>query len=155
MMKALCVDDEILLLEILKKSVLESPDISEVAGFRSAIEALDWAKENPDGFDIAFLDIQIQKMNGLELAEELRKLNHRLPVVFCTGYEEYALDAFKVHAAGYLTKPIHPADVQEQIDTIKEILDLEDNKKLEVKCFGNFEVYADGKPLSFKRKKSK
>lgn len=154
-MKALCVDDEAILLQVLKQSVEASPDITETACFQSAVDALEWVKENP--VDIAFLDIQIHQMTGLELAEELKAINPRLPIVFCTGYDNYAREAFKVHASGYLSKPIYPEDVQEQIDAIREMMGgfEEDEPKLVVECFGNFEVYADGKPLVFKRKKSK
>lgn len=154
-MKALCVDDEAILLEVLKRSVEASDDIDETVCFQSATEALEWTKENP--VDIAFLDIQIHQMTGLELASELKAIYPKLPIIFCTGYDNYAREAFKVHASGYLTKPIYPEDVQEQIDIIKEMMGgLDDGTpKLKVQCFGNFEVYADGKPLVFKRKKSK
>lgn len=154
-MKALCVDDEAILLNVLKKAVGESPDIDEVVGFSSGKKALAWAQENM--FDIAFLDIQIGQMTGIDLAKELKNLYPSLPIVFCTGYNQYALDAFKVHAVGYLTKPIRANDVQEQIDNIKEMTgyNKEDQKRFRIQCFGNFECYVDEAPLEFKRKKSK
>lgn len=153
-MKALCVDDEAILLKVLQRSVEASPDINETFCFSSARKALEFAKEHP--VDIAFLDIQINQMNGLELAEKLLAQYPTLPVIFCTGYDQYAREAFNVHAFGYLNKPIYPEDVQEQIDRIKSIYkDVEQEQKLKVECFGNFEVYANGKQLMFKRKKSK
>lgn len=154
-MRALCVEDEAILLQILKQSVEESPDISEAACFSNGKDAIEYARENL--IDIAFLDIQIHKMTGLELAETLRKIYPGLPVVFCTGYDSYALDAFKIHASGYILKPIGPEDIQEQIDSIKAIRGdwKKAARKLKVQCFGNFEVYADGKPLRFKRSKAK
>lgn len=154
-MKALCVDDEAILLNVLKKAVGESPDVDEVIGFSSAKKALEWAKDND--FDIAFLDIQIGQVTGLDLAKELKKMIPSLPIVFCTGYNQYALEAFKVHAVGYLTKPIHAKDVQEQIDNIKQMTgyDKENEKRFRIQCFGNFECYVDDVPLEFKRKKSK
>lgn len=153
-MRAICVDDEAILLRVLENAVKKSPDISSVAKFSNGNAAIEYAKSNP--IDIAFLDIEIHKMTGIELATELRKIYPKLIVVFCTGYDKYALDAFKIHANGYLTKPIYAEDVQEQIDNIKSIMgDANDNKKLVVKCFGNFEVYYNDKPLEFKRNKSK
>lgn len=154
-MKALCVDDEAILLGVLKKAVGESPDIDEVVGFSSGKKALAWAQEN--AFDIAFLDIQIGQMTGIDLARELKEMYPALPVIFCTGYGQYALDAFKVHAVGYLTKPIRAKDVQEQIDNIKEMTgyNKENEKRFRIQCFGNFECYVDDVPLEFKRKKSK
>ena len=73
--------------------------------------------------------------------------------MFCTGHEEYAIPAFKLHASGYLLKPISAADVQAEIDNIKGIRQRE--KPLTAKCFGNFEVYANGEILGFKRSKTK
>lgn len=152
-MRALCVDDEPILLRALSKAVESSSDIDEIKSFSNGKDALEYAAGNK--IDIAFLDIQIHKMNGIELAQELRKIYPKLPVIFCTGYNEYALEAFKIHANGYLTKPIRAADVREQIDNIKEMLGIGETKKLKVTCFGNFEVTYDGKPLNFKRAKAK
>lgn len=152
-MKAICVDDEAILLRVLEKAVSQSPDIENVAKFSNGKAAIEYAKNNP--LDIAFLDIEIHKMTGIELAVELRKIHPKLFVVFCTGYDHYALDAFKIHANGYLTKPIYAADVQEQIDNIKKMAGFEDNEKLTVQCFGNFEIFYRNEPVSFKRNKSK
>lgn len=151
-MRALCVDDEMILLRVLENAVAQSSDIDSVVSFSNGKSAIEYAKNNT--IDIAFLDIEIHKMNGIELATELRKINPKLFVIFCTGYDHYALDAFKIHANGYLTKPIYADAVQEQIDNIKLLIG-DDKDKLVVKCFGNFEVYYKDKPLDFKRNKSK
>lgn len=151
-MRALCVDDEAILLRVLENAVEQSPDIQGVAKFSNGRDAIEYAKNNP--IDIAFLDIEIHQMTGIELAVELRKIHPKLFVVFCTGYEQYALGAFKIHANGYLTKPIYAEDVQEQIDNIKSLIG-ETSDKLVIKCFGNFEVYYNNKPVEFKRNKSK
>jgi two-component SAPR family response regulator len=74
-------------------------------------------------------------------------------IIFCTGYEEYAIPAFKLHASGYLLKPISAEDVQGEIDNIKGLRQKE--RVLTVKCFGNFEVYAKNETLIFKRLKTK
>ncbi|MBO5946124.1 MAG: hypothetical protein J6Q69_05895, partial [Clostridia bacterium] len=92
-------------------------------------------------------------MGGLALAEKIVALRQNCRIVFCTGYEEYAISAFKLHASGYLLKPISAADVQTEIDNIKGQLKKE--KCLTVKCFGNFEVYAKNEAVVFKRLKSK
>jgi two-component SAPR family response regulator len=92
-------------------------------------------------------------MGGISLAEKILALRPNSKIVFCTGYEEYAIPAFKIHASGYLMKPISAEDVQGEIDNIKGVRIKE--KLLEVKCFGNFEVYVKGERLHFKRSKSK
>ena len=103
--------------------------------------------------DIAFLDINMRGIGGLGLAEKLTELHPRCKIIFCTGYEEYAVSAFQLHASGYLMKPITAEAVQKEIDHIKGIKATE--KLLTIKCFGNFEVLYNGKSLPFKRKKTK
>ncbi len=150
-MIAIAVDDEVLMLGALVAAIEASPDITEVTRFSGCDEALDFVKENP--VDVAFLDINMRGMGGLALAEKIVAVCPECKIVFCTGYEEYAIPAFKLHASGYLMKPVSAKDVQAEIDNIKGIRHKE--KPIVVKCFGNFEVYARGEKLTFKRSKTK
>ena len=150
-MIAIAVDDEALMLGALVSAIKVSPDITEVTKFSGCDDALEFVKENL--VDVAFLDINMRGMGGLTLAEKITSICPDCKIVFCTGYEEYALPAFKLHASGYLMKPISAKDVQAEIDNIKGVRQTQ--KPLEVKCFGNFEVYAKGEKLAFKRSKSK
>ena len=150
-MIAIAVDDEKLMLDALVAAIKASPDISKVSQFTGCEEALAFVKENP--VDVAFLDINMRGMGGLALAEKICSVRPDCKIVFCTGYEEYAIPAFKLHASGYLMKPVSAKDVQVEIDNIKGIRQRE--KPLTVKCFGNFEVYAKGEKLTFKRSKTK
>ena len=150
-MIAVAVDDEALMLGALTKAIKASPDITSVASFSSCEDALDFIQSN--SADIAFLDINMRGMGGLSLAEKIIGFCPDCKIVFCTGYEEYAIPAFRLHASGYLLKPISAGDVQAEIDHIKGIR--QQQKPLTVKCFGNFEVYAKGEKLTFKRSKTK
>lgn len=150
-MRALTMDDEWILLDELTKAVSASPDISSVKSFSHCQEALDCI--NKEEIDIAFLDIHMRGMTGLELAEKIKEKQPECKIIFCTGYDEYALEAFKLHALGYLMKPITAEAVQNEINHIKGITP--QKNVLEAKCFGTFEVYANGKPLVFKRSKTK
>ncbi|MBR6534712.1 MAG: response regulator [Clostridia bacterium] len=150
-MIAIAVDDEHLMLGALTKAVKASPDITSVASFTSCEDALDFIRSTP--VDVAFLDINMRGMGGLALAEKIIVVCPDCRIVFCTGHEEYAIPAFKLHASGYLMKPISAQDVQTEIDNIKGIR--QKQKPLTVKCFGNFEVYARGEKLTFKRSKTK
>lgn len=109
-MIALCVDDEPIMLTLLKEAVESSADIEAIFAFEEEQDALRWAKDNH--FDVAFLDIELSNLSGTELARRLRENAPYLPVIFCTGYPEYALEAMQLHADGYLLKPIHAGDVQ-------------------------------------------
>ena len=150
-MIAIAVDDEVLMLGALAAAVKASPDISEVFQFSGCDEALTFVKEH--SVDIAFLDINMRGMGGLALAKKIIDFCPDCKIVFCTGHEEYAISAFKLHASGYLMKPVSAKDVQEEIDNIIGIRQRQ--KLLTVKCFGTFEVFARGEKLTFKRSKTK
>ena len=150
-MIAIAVDDEILMLGALTAAVKASHDISQVIEFSDCDDALEFVKGN--SVDVAFLDINMRGMGGLALAEKILATRPDCKIVFCTGYEEYAVPAFKLHASGYLLKPVSAEDVQAEIDNIKGVKQKE--KILTVSCFGNFEVYAKGEKLVFKRLKTK
>ena len=150
-MIAIAVDDEVLMLGALVKAISASPDIKEVIKFSDCEEALDFVQNH--SADIAFLDINMRGMGGLALAEKILAVRPNCKIVFCTGYEEYAIPAFKLHASGYLMKPISAEDVQTEIDNIKGVRQKE--KVLTVHCFGNFEVYVKDEKLTFKRLKTK
>ena len=150
-MKAIAVDDEIYMLETLHEAVCASSDIETAEAFSSCSAALAYAAEHP--VDIAFLDINMRGIGGLGLAGKLMELHPRCKIVFCTGYEEYAVSAFQLHASGYLMKPITAEAVQREIDHIKGVRATE--KLLTIRCFGNFEVFYHGEILPFRRKKAK
>ena len=150
-MKAITVDDEIYMLETLHEAVIASSDIELAEAFSSCSAALAYAAENP--VDVAFLDINMRGIGGLGLAEKLMELHPRCKIIFCTGYEEYAVSAFQLHVSGYLMKPITPEAVQREINHIKGVTAAEN--LLSIKCFGNFEVLYNGKSLPFRRKKTK
>ena len=150
-MIAIAVDDEVLMLNALVSALEASSDITKVNKFSDCEAALDFARNNQ--IDVAFLDINMRGMGGLALAESILAARPDCKIVFCTGYEEYAIPAFKLHASGYLMKPISEEDVQGEIDNIKGLYKKE--KLLTVKCFGNFEVYAKNEMLMFKRLKTK
>ena len=150
-MIAIAVDDEGLMLRALVRAISVSPDITGVFKFGDCEKALNFVKENP--INVAFLDINMRGMGGLALAEKIVAVQPNCKIVFCTGYEEYAIPAFKLHASGYLMKPISAEEVQGEIDNIKGIRKKE--KLLTVKCFGNFEIYAKDEVLQFKRSKTK
>ena len=150
-MIAITVDDERPMLAALTAAVSASPDISSVTEFATCSAALEWAENNP--VDVAFLDISMRGMGGLKLAEKIVELHPNCRIIFCTGYPQYALDAIQLHVSGYLLKPITVEEVQKELDYIKGRKAKE--KLLSVQCFGSFQVMAQGRPLNFKRSKSK
>ncbi len=152
-MKVLLVDDESLQLVRLENACKKVLPDAEFSSYTNPVKAL---QENDKTlFDIAFLDIEMPGINGIQLAKHLKKINPLIKIVFVTAYNEYALQAFKIHAHGYITKPVSEAKVKEEVDELQNIAPLQSSKKLQVKCFGNFEVFHNGEPVKFSYKKSK
>ena len=153
-MRILLVDDEnlqlIRLTEAVKKAI---PGDVELLPYTNPVLAWEENKDTP--VDIAFLDIEMPVYNGMQLAKKLKTVNPQVNVVFVTAYHEYALDAYKMHASGYLTKPVSAQKIKDELDALRYPVALSATRKLQVKCFGNFEVFANGVPIKFTRSKSK
>ena len=153
-MKILIVDDEAYLRDELKDSLERiSPvknEYSEADDYEGAVKQL---KEN--NFDIAFLDIRLQGKNGLEIAQSAKRFSPKTNIVMVTAYKEYAFEAIKLFVSGYLLKPFSDADLREVLDHLRTPVTASAPKRLEIRCFGNFEVFADGKPMIFRRSKEK
>ena len=150
-MRIIAVDDEKIALDALSAAIKEIVTEDEVISFRYPEDALEFIKDNP--CDIAFLDVEMAGMSGVELAEELKKYNSEINIVFCTGYGNYRDAAFELHASGYLMKPITSEKVQRELANLRR--PIVEKKKLKVQTFGNFEVYLDGKPIAFKYRRTK
>lgn len=153
-MKILLVDDEELQLLRLKNEVKKVfPPETEILFYNNPAKALKENKETK--FDIAFLDIEMPEMSGIQLAKELKKINPLVNIIFVTAYNEYALDAYKLHASGYITKPVNASKIKDEVAALRYQIDVKGDKKLQIKCFGNFEVFHNGEPLKFAYQKSK
>ena len=150
-MRIIAVDDEKIALEALSSAIKAIVTEDEVVSFRYPEDALEYAKENI--CDIAFLDVEMVGMSGVELAEELKKYNSEINIVFCTGYGNYRDAAFELHASGYLMKPITSEKIKSELENLRR--PIFEKKRLKVQTFGNFEVYIDGKPLAFKYRRTK
>ena len=152
-MNVLLVDDEPLQLLRLEKAVKEVLNKGDVLCFGNPVEALEKAKTSH--VDLAFLDIEMPGLNGIQLAKKLKALNPLINIIFVTAYDQYALEAHRIHASGYLTKPVSKAKIEEEMKNLRNPIPVAPTKKLQIKCFGNFEVFFDGEPLRFSYTKSK
>lgn len=145
MFHAIVVDDENAALSRFERIASKDERIVIDGKFLYAEDALAFIKEHP--VDIAFLDIEMPEINGLELAERLMEIDPYIRVIFVTAYNQYALDAFRVHAIGYLLKPLDSQEFMEQINLLSRRYRqrLEKNAKtpLLVRCFGRFSVYTE------------
>ena len=153
-MNILAVDDERNALESLVSTLRRALPDARIYAFRTAAEALALAETTPCA--VAFLDIEMRDMNGLELAKRLKDRHGDTNIVFVTGYSEYALDAFDLHASGYLLKPATVEKVRDAMEHLRTPPARQGRgKRVRIQCFGNFEIFVDGVPLRFTRRQTK
>ncbi len=88
-----------------------------VIGFTKPSQAIEFAKTN--SIALAFLDIELGTVNGLDLCKTLLEINPRTNVVYLTAYGEYSIDAWNTGASGFMLKPISEEGVQAQLKNLR------------------------------------
>lgn len=150
----LAVDDENLQLNKLVDALKAADPRCEVLSFNNPLVALEAVKQVK--IDVAFLDIEMGGMNGVELGKRLKQLNPNINIIFVTGYDQYAIDAYSMHASGYLTKPVSVERIKAELSNLRYPMPGgNDANRLKAQCFGQFEVFYNNKPIKFNRSKTK
>lgn len=153
-MKILAVDDERIMLDGLTSCILEAAPAAEVYSFRYSQEALAFAENNR--IDVAFVDIHMPGMNGLDFGRKLMEIHPDLNLIFCTAYDEYISEAFRdIRCNGYIVKPVDAEQIINELNHLRVPLKQEQKNRIRVQCFGRFEVYLDGQPVKFESGKTK
>ncbi len=119
-MRAILADDEPLLSLNLKSALAEAwPELKIVAVVPNGLEAVVAAERLKP--DLAFLDIQMPGMTGLEAAAEIAdRMGDTAPsIVFVTAYDQYATKAFELAAADYVLKPVSVARLAKTVARLK------------------------------------
>ncbi|MDD5952373.1 MAG: response regulator [Oscillospiraceae bacterium] len=153
-MKILIADDERLSLAHLEETVEKAYPDAFVKGFRDPEDLLSYAGEK--GCDIALLDIEMRSMNGVEAAQRLQALQPKVNIIFVTAHSGYTGDAMRMHASGYLLKPVTLEAVRRELCDLRYPVTPGKPTVLQIRCFGNFAVFCpDGTPVAFRRSKAK
>ena len=88
-----------------------------ITGYTKPSEALEYARSTP--VTLAFLDIEMGPVSGLEVCRELQRINPDTNVIFLTAYADYSLNAWETGAAGFLLKPITAEAIRSQLTRLK------------------------------------
>ena len=153
-MHTLTVDDRELVVASMLGILRELDPEGSHLGATNSAEALRLSATSPP--DVAFLDVEMPgDMDGLTLGQQLKARCPRLNLVFITGHQEYAMDAFSLDASGYLLKPLTREAVAHQLAVLRFRDRAPQSGKICVRCFGSFEASCDGVPLDFSYSKSK
>lgn len=146
MYTVMLVEDELNILRHMNKIISVMEEFEVKGAFSSPEEALEAFYQLAP--NVVFLDIEMPRMNGIELAKRLRTQKDDVKIIFTTAYGNYALDAFEVEAIDYLMKPIMNEDIRRVLKRLNKAAQpsgsqsflSREEPSFPVRCFGGFDV---------------
>ncbi len=114
MLKAIIIDDEPYCCETIATLLQDNHEVEIVSICHNAADALKAIKKYSP--DIVFLDVEMPKINGFEMLEQLPQVNFE--IIFTTSYDQYALKAIRFSAIDYLLKPVDNEELQAAIQKV-------------------------------------
>jgi two-component SAPR family response regulator len=155
--KYLVLDDEIIAAEYIAALICEVDEKAEVITANNPIHSLELARQQQ--FHVCFIDIQMPGLNGIEFANRLKELYPKTNFIFVTGYSNHMGEAFRLDASDYIMKPANVQQIRHALDNLRYLS--QDNpvekeeQRIQIMCFGNFEILIEKKPVKFKFDKTK
>lgn len=131
---AICEDNKIdrtLLVEIVRHLIEAKGSQATISEFASGEELTEKFKE--EKFDLVFLDIMMNNMNGIEAGKIIHSLDAKAEIVYCTSSSDFAIEAHEVHAMGYLLKPYDPFRIGAIVDYYLQKYPEQNQKYISVK----------------------
>jgi two-component system LytT family response regulator len=126
LLSTIIVDDEPLARKGLEVRLADHEDVDIIAQCHNGREALEAVRAYEP--DLMFLDIQMPGLNGFEVVQAIIEQGLKLPIViFVTAFDQYALQAFEVHAQDYLLKPADENRLAESMDKVRQKLISKEN----------------------------
>ena len=118
-MNVLIVDDEALARARIHRLLNQIGDFTAIHEAENGKEAVELVEKlSPD---LVLMDIQMPLMDGIEAARHMSELETPPAIIFCTAYDEYAIEAFNVQAVGYLLKPVRTEDLKQSLNKLSKI----------------------------------
>jgi two-component system, LytTR family, response regulator len=113
------VDDDHLSMQVLSRLIIENcPELKLVATANTSSEAKkQYLKFLPD---LIFMDIEVDEQNGFDILKEIHCEKINLRIIFITAFNQFAVEAFKANAIGYLLKPVHIEDLKKVVRKFTE-----------------------------------
>ncbi|MBE7721858.1 response regulator [Lacrimispora indolis] len=151
-MRAILVDDEEMLLREMERLLASYPDLEIAGSYTDPMEALREIESTRP--ELAFLDIEMRTLSGLELAERLLQRNPDLNVLFVTAYNQYAVEAFEINAIDYILKPVRPERLEKTMERIRRKRGIpQPPETLRIQFFGKFSIYLGKEAVKWNRSK--
>jgi len=143
-MKTIIVDDEAIMLRKFKRISESIQDIELVGTFEDGVSAIQYMGDHP--VDLAFLDIEMPVMNGIELAKKLREIRRDVLIVFLTAYDDYIRECNEIGGDYYLIKPYSQETLELAMERLR-LLCKRQKKEIYIQTFGRFLVMKGEDPL--------
>ncbi|MFF5994012.1 response regulator [Lysinibacillus sp. KU-BSD001] len=158
MISAILVDDEQLALALLQHKLADFPEVTVQQAFLNTQFSLEVLKDLP--VNVAFLDIEMGKINGIDLAEMIQTAYPHIHIVFVTAHAEYAVQAFEVNSIDYLLKPVTTTRLKKNIARLKtivpeQLIEQTQTTHLKIECLHEFQVFSNDELIAFKTAKVK
>jgi two-component system LytT family response regulator len=129
LLKAILIDDELSSLQNLQQKLVEfCPDIKVAGATQQPEEAINMIRlQRPD---VIFLDIEMPRMSGFRMLDELGDVDFE--IIFTTAYNHYAVEAIRISAFDYLTKPVAIKDLQNAVERLARKKQFSTREKLDI-----------------------
>ena len=115
--KVILVDDERIIVDGSVSVLKEALPHAEIVGFTVPAEAVHFAQNNR--ISLAFLDIEMGRISGLDICKKLLEISPRTNIVYLTAYRDYSFDAWSTGACGFLLKPLSAEAVRESLSLLR------------------------------------
>ncbi len=126
---AIIIDDELSSMQNLQQKLAEfCPTVEVIAMAQKPEEAILLINHHKP--DVIFLDIEMPKMSGFRMLEELKEVDFE--IIFTTAYNHYAIDAIRIAAFDYLLKPIAIKELQQSVDRLSKLRVHQTKEKIDV-----------------------
>lgn len=157
MIKAVLVDDERPALRGLEHLLKSCPEISIVGMYTNPSKAIDEIGQLKP--HVVFLDINMPQLKGIDAASRILDSSPDTDIVFVTAYDQYAIEAFEVHAMDYLLKPVNLNRLKKTVEHLmkkKPLTQESGERKLQIKCLGRFQIaWEDQEPIKWRTEKTR
>jgi DNA-binding LytR/AlgR family response regulator len=142
-LRFLAVDDEAPALNDLVRMLRSSPAVGRVDSASSGSEALRRLNDSAEDYHGLFIDVRMPDLDGIELAQILRRFASPPAIVFVSAYEDAAVRAFELRAVDYLVKPVSKRRLEEAVERIHAVSSIEVHE-LEPAAVGNGTTHSPG-----------
>lgn len=157
MIEAVIVDDERPALRGLEHLLKACPEISVAGMYTNPLKAIDEIEQLKP--QVVFLDINMPQLRGIDVASRILDSSPDTDIVFVTAYDQYAVEAFELHALDYILKPVNPERLKKTIERMmkkKLMVQQSSGRKLQIKCLGRFQVtWENQEPIKWRAEKTR